>query len=59
VGIRELTSTIVNEFVKKIIVHAPEKSTCPATIKLWNGNEKTGRHDLSAMPPCDNQITSL
>lgn len=26
VGIRELTLTIVNEFVKKIIVHAPDKS---------------------------------
>ena len=26
VGIRELTPTIVNEFVKKIIVHAPDKS---------------------------------
>ncbi|MFQ8694762.1 MAG: DUF4368 domain-containing protein [Alitiscatomonas sp.] len=25
VGITELTPTIVNEFVKKIIVHAPEK----------------------------------
>ncbi|MBS5591280.1 MAG: hypothetical protein KHX24_10250, partial [Clostridiales bacterium] len=29
------------------------------TIRLWNGKEKTGRHDLSAMPSCDNQITSL
>ena len=27
VGIRELTPAIVNEFVKKIIVHAPDKST--------------------------------
>lgn len=27
VGIRELTPTIVNEFVKKIIVHAPDKSS--------------------------------
>ena len=26
VGIRELTPTIVNEFVKKIVVHAPDKS---------------------------------
>ncbi len=25
VGIKELTPTIVNEFIKKIIVHAPEK----------------------------------
>ncbi|MCM1159662.1 MAG: DUF4368 domain-containing protein [Roseburia sp.] len=25
VGIKELTLTIVNEFIKKIIVHAPEK----------------------------------
>ena len=25
VGITELTPTIVNEFVKKIVVHAPEK----------------------------------
>ena len=27
VFIRELTPTIVNEFVKKIIVHAPDKSS--------------------------------
>ena len=27
VGIRKLTPTIVNEFVKKIIVHAPDKSS--------------------------------
>lgn len=27
VGIKELTPTIVNEFVKKIIVHAPDKSS--------------------------------
>lgn len=27
VGIRELTPTIVNEFVKKIVVHAPDKSS--------------------------------
>lgn len=27
VGIRELTPTIVNEFVQKIIVHAPDKSS--------------------------------
>ena len=27
VGTRELTPTIVNEFVKKIIVHAPDKSS--------------------------------
>ncbi len=27
VGIRELTPTIVNEFVKKIIIHAPDKSS--------------------------------
>lgn len=26
VGITELTPTIVNEFIKKIIVHAPEKT---------------------------------
>ncbi len=77
VGIRELTPTIVNEFVEKIIVHAPDKSSghrrqkielvwnfigeanlLLATIRPWNG-KKTGRHDLSAMPPCDNQITSL
>ena len=67
----------VNEFVKKIIVHAPDKSsghrrqkielvwnfigevTCRATIRLWNGKEKAGRHGLSVMPSCDNQITSL
>ena len=29
VGIKELTPAIVNEFIKKIIVHAPEK---------WAGN---------------------
>ena len=27
VGITELTPTIVNEFIKKIIVHAPDKSS--------------------------------
>ena len=27
VGIKELTPTIVNEFIKKIIVHAPDKSS--------------------------------
>jgi len=27
VGIRELTPTIVNEFMKKIVVHAPDKSS--------------------------------
>ena len=26
-GIKELTPTIVNDFVKKIIVHAPDKSS--------------------------------
>ena len=26
VGIKELTPTIVNEFIKKIVVHAPDKS---------------------------------
>ena len=36
-----------------------EKSIYRATIRPWNGKEKAGRHDLSAMPPCDNQITSL
>ena len=46
-GIRELTPTIVNEFVKKIIVHAPDKSNgnmwvsgsgyCRQKIELvWN-----------------------
>ena len=77
VGIRELTHTIVNEFVKKILSMcrtnpaaiagkklnwsgtSSEKSTCRATIRPWNGKEKAGRHDLSAMPPCDNKITSL
>ena len=74
VGIRELTPTIVNEFVKKIIVHAPDKSSGHRRQKIelvWNfigevnlpGDDQTverqkkaGRHDLSAMPPCDNQI---
>ena len=42
-----------------------ERSVCSAamtsraTIRLWNGNEKAGRHDLSAMPSCGNQSTSL
>ena len=39
VGIRELTLTIVNEFVKKIIVHAPDKSTGHRRQKIeivWN-----------------------
>lgn len=39
VGIRELTPTIVNEFVKKIIVHAPDKSTGHRRQKIeivWN-----------------------
>ena len=39
VGIRELTPTIVNEFVKKIIVHAPDKSSGHRGQKIeivWN-----------------------
>lgn len=39
VGIRELTPTIVNEFVKKIIVHAPDKSRGHRRQKIeivWN-----------------------
>ena len=39
VGIRELTPTIVNEFVKKIIVHAPNKSSGHRRQKIelvWN-----------------------
>lgn len=39
VGIRELTPTIVNEFVKKIIVHAPDKSSGHHRQKIelvWN-----------------------
>ena len=39
VGIRELTPTIANEFVKKIIVHAPDKSSGPRRQKIelvWN-----------------------
>lgn len=39
VGIRELTPTIVNEFVKKIIVHAPDKSSGHRRQKIelvWN-----------------------
>ena len=39
VGIRELTPTIVNEFVKKIIVHAPDKSSGYRRQKIelvWN-----------------------
>ena len=39
VGIRELTPTIVNEFVKKIIVHAPDKSSVHRRQKIelvWN-----------------------
>lgn len=39
VGIRELTPTIVNEFVKRIIVHAPDKSSGHRRQKIelvWN-----------------------
>ena len=39
VGIRELTPTIINEFVKKIIVHAPDKSSGHRRQKIelvWN-----------------------
>ena len=39
VGIKELTPTIVNEFVKKIIVHAPNKSSGHRRQKIqivWN-----------------------
>ena len=39
VGIRKLTPTIVNEFVKKIIVHAPDKSSGHRRQKVelvWN-----------------------
>ena len=39
VGIRELTPTIVNEFIKKIIVHAPDKSSGHRRQKIeivWN-----------------------
>ena len=39
VGIRELTPTIVKEFVKKIIVHAPDKSSGHRRQKIelvWN-----------------------
>ena len=39
VGIRELMPTIVNEFVKKIIVHAPDKSSGHRRQKIelvWN-----------------------
>ena len=39
VGIRELTPTIVNEFVKEIIVHAPDKSSGHRRQKIelvWN-----------------------
>lgn len=39
VGIRELTPTIVNEFVKKILVHAPDKSSGHRRQKIeivWN-----------------------
>ena len=52
VGIRELTPTIVNEFVKKIIIHAPGKSSGHRRQKIelvWNfigevnlpGNDQT------------------
>ena len=39
VGIRELTPTIVNEFVKRIIIHAPDKSSGHRRQKIeivWN-----------------------
>lgn len=39
VGIRELTPTIVNEFVRKIIIHAPDKSSGRRVQRIqlvWN-----------------------
>lgn len=39
VGIKELTPTIVNEFVKKIIIHAPDKSSGRRVQRIqliWN-----------------------
>lgn len=39
VDVKELTTTIVNEFVKKIIVHAPDKSSGRRRQKvqiIWN-----------------------
>jgi hypothetical protein len=71
VGIQELTPAIVNEFVKKIIVHAPDKSSGHRRQKIeivWNfiGELEQGedeqtieRHSLSTMPPCGIEIASL
>ena len=35
VGIMELTPTIVNEFVKKIVVHTPEKIDGESVFRKW------------------------
>ena len=67
VGITELTPTIVNEFVKKIIVRVADiaakswKSFGPLsgnwsrtrTRRRLNGKEKTRRHSLLTLPPCN------
>lgn len=34
IGIKELTPTIVNELIRKIVVHAPDKSSGPRTQKV-------------------------
>ncbi len=61
VGIRELTPTIVNEFVKKIIVHAPDKSSGHRRQKIelvWNfigevnlPGDENSHHFRSLKPP--------
>ena len=47
VGIRELTPTIVNEFVKKIIVHAPDKSSGHRVQQIEIHYNFVGEIDLS------------
>ena len=59
VGIRELTPTIVNEFVKKIIVHAPDKSSGHRRQKIelvWNFIGAVSYTHLLYTPACPKRI---
>lgn len=48
VGITELTPTIANEFIKKIIVHAPDKSSGLPLCFSWNEIFFIRRRDIFA-----------
>ncbi len=73
VGIKELTPTIVNEFIKKIIVHAPEKVDGKRIQKVdivfnfvgelnffltHNPNGKTHRKSKRRYSPCNRGYTA-